>query len=84
MVVEEVWHQEEADRTTKAVSLAKQGQWMKWEGLERRKLSWRELLEMEANNLTFIIRATYDVLPLPKNLHQWYGEDQTCPLCHSM
>lgn len=83
MVVEEVRHQEEAVRTTKAVSLAKQGQWMKWEGLERRKLSWRELWEIEANNLSFIIRATYDVLPSPKNLHQWYGGDPTCSLCPS-
>lgn len=81
MVVEEIRHQEEVDRTTKAVSLAKQGQWMKWEELERRQLSWRELWKMEANNLSFLIRATYDVLPSPKNLHQWYGEDPTCSLC---
>ncbi|KAM3872212.1 putative glutamate receptor [Diretmus argenteus] len=81
MVVEEVRKQEEAVRSAKAVSLAKQGQWMRWEGLERRKLIWRELWEMEANNISFIIRATYDVLPSPKNLHQWYGEDPTCALC---
>ena len=36
---------------------------------------------MEASNISFIIRAVYDVLPSPKNLHQWYGEDSTCPLC---
>ncbi|KAJ8010191.1 hypothetical protein DPEC_G00072430 [Dallia pectoralis] len=81
MVVEEVRHQEEAERSAKAVSLAKQRQWMRWKGLERRKLSWRELWEMEANNISFIIRATYDVLPSPKNLNQWYGEDPTCDLC---
>ncbi|KAL7383413.1 hypothetical protein ABVT39_010137 [Epinephelus coioides] len=81
MVVEEVRHQEEAERSMKAVSLAKQGQWMRWEGLEKRKFSWRELWEMEANNISLIIRATYDVLPSPKNLHQWYGEDPTCALC---
>ncbi len=81
MVVEEVRRQEEAERSAKAVSLVKQGQWMRWEGLERRKLSWRELWEMEASNISFIIRATYDVLPSPKNLHQWYGEDPICALC---
>ncbi len=86
MVVEEVRRQEEAERSAKAVSLAKQGQWMKWEGLEgleRRELSWRQLWEMEASNISFIIRATYEVLPSPKNLHEWYGEDPTCPLCPS-
>lgn len=64
-----------------AVSLAKQGQWMNWNGLERRKIGRRDLWEMEANNISFIIKATYDVLPFPKNLHQWYGEDPTCVLC---
>lgn len=62
MVVEEVRCQEEAARSAKAVSLAKQGQSMRWEGLEMRKLSWRELWEMEASNISFIIRATYNVL----------------------
>lgn len=81
MVVEEVRRQEETERSAKAVSLVRQGQWMRWEGLERRKLSWRELWEMEASNISFIIRATYDVLPSPKNLNQWYGEDPTCALC---
>lgn len=81
MVVEEVRHQEEAGRNAKAVSLAKQGQWTRWEGLERRELSWRQLWEMEASTISFIIRAIYDVLPSPKNLQDWYGEDPTCALC---
>lgn len=81
MVVTEVRRQEETKRSAKAVSLAKQGQWMNWHGLERRKLGWKDLWEMEANNISFIIKATYDVLPSPKNLHQWYGEDPTCGLC---
>ncbi|CDQ81793.1 unnamed protein product [Oncorhynchus mykiss] len=61
------------------------GRWynesLRWEGLERRKINWSELWQMEASNISFIIRAVYDVLPSPKNLHQWYGEDSTCPLC---
>ncbi|KAJ8414647.1 hypothetical protein AAFF_G00038490 [Aldrovandia affinis] len=81
LVVEEVRREEETARSAKAVSLAKQGQWMRWEGMERRKISWKELWEIEASNISFIIRATYDVLPSPKNLHQWYGEDPTCALC---
>ena len=54
---------------------------MWWEGLERRKLTWTQLWDMEASNISFIIRATYDVLPTPKNLQVWYGEDPTCALC---
>lgn len=62
LVVEEVRRQEEVTRGAKAVSLAKQGQWMRREGVERRKISWRELWEMEASKISFIIRVTYDLL----------------------
>ncbi|KAJ8412700.1 hypothetical protein AAFF_G00116510 [Aldrovandia affinis] len=62
LVVEEVRREEETARSAKAVSLAKQGQWLQWEGMERRKISWKELWEMEASNISFIIRATYDML----------------------
>ena len=56
---------------------------MCWEDVEKRKLSWKELWDMEAFRTSFILRATYDVLPSPQNLNQWYGEDPTCPLCPS-
>ncbi|KAL0199484.1 hypothetical protein M9458_008024, partial [Cirrhinus mrigala] len=79
----EVRRHEQATRCVKAISQAKQGQWTRWEGVERRKISWRELMGMEAFHISFILRATYDVLPSPSNLNQWYGEDPTCPLCPS-
>lgn len=81
MVVEEVRHQEEAARCAKAVSQAQQGRWMKWDGVERRKIAWNELWSMESSRLSFIVRATYDVLPSPTNLHLWYGEDPACLQC---
>ena len=81
MVVEEVRHQEEAGRWAKAVSLAKQGQWTRWDSVERRKISWKDMWAMEARQLSFSIRATYDILPTPVNLHQWFGEDPGCALC---
>ena len=81
LVVEEVRRQEEAARRAKAVAQAKQGRWMRWEGVERKKLSWSELWGMESNRLSFIIRATYDVLPSPTNLQLWLGKDPSCPLC---
>ena len=36
---------------------------------------------MESNRLSFIVRATYDVLPSPINLQLWFGKDPACPLC---
>ena len=81
LVVEEVRHQEEAARCAKAVSQAQQGRWVRWDGVERRKITWGELWNMESNRLSFIIRATYDVLPSPTNLHLWFGEDPDCLQC---
>lgn len=79
--MQEVRHQEEAARWAKAVSLGKQGQWTRWDSVEKRKISWKDLWAMEAKRLSFSIRATYDLLPTPNNLHQWYGEDPECALC---
>ncbi|KAK0156143.1 hypothetical protein N1851_000566 [Merluccius polli] len=83
LVVQEVHWEEEARRCTQAVAQANQGHWMAWEGVEKRKISWQELWEMEAFRASFTIRAAYDILPSPTNLSQWYGEDTTCPLCPS-
>lgn len=38
---------------------------------------WKE------SQISFIIIATYDVLPTPKNLNQWFGEDPSCALCQT-
>jgi len=81
LVVEEVRRQEDGERHAKAVSMAKQGRWTNWEGLEKRKLSWRDIWEMEGARLSFVIRAIYDLLPSPQNLKVWYEEDPACSLC---
>ena len=43
LVVEQIRRQEEMLSGTKAVAQAKQGQWLNWEGVEKKKLSWKEL-----------------------------------------
>lgn len=81
LVIEEGRHQEEAARTAKAVSQAKQGCWTRCECIENRNITWKDLWNKEANMISFLIRATYDVLPSPANLNLWLGEDAVCPLC---
>lgn len=81
MVVAEVRRQEEANRCAKAVPQVKQGQWMRWESVEKRNITWKDMWEMETSRISFLIRSTYDVLPTPTNLNQWLGEDPSCPLC---
>ncbi|KAI2651779.1 Armadillo-like helical domain-containing protein 4 [Labeo rohita] len=81
MVVEETHRQEEAARWARAVSLGEQGQWTWWDRVEKRRINWKDLWNMEEKQLSFIIRATYDILPVPTNLHQWWGEDPGFALC---
>lgn len=80
-VVEEVRRQEEADRCARAIAQGKQGCWMRWNAVEKKTVTWNELRGMELNMLSFIIRATYDVLTSLTNLNLWMGEDPVCPLC---
>ena len=67
-------------RGTKVVAQAKQGQWLNWEGVEKKKLSWKELWSMEERSIRCLIGATYDVLPTPQNL-KWINGDLLCSLC---
>jgi len=68
-------------RGIKAVVQAKQGQWLNWEGVEKKKLSWKELWSMEERSIRFLIGVTYDVLPTPQNLKLWGNGDPLCSLC---
>lgn len=79
LIVKEVHHQEAAARYAKAISHAKQGYCIRWEGIERRKITWNELWSIKSNRLNFI-KATYDILPSPTNINLWLG-DLACPLC---
>ena len=81
MVTSFVHEQEEETRRAAAASQAKQGQWMNWHNVEKRKISWRELWAMDANHIKFIVGATYDVLPTLQNLSQWVGEHESCKIC---
>lgn len=53
LVFKEVHQQEETARSAKVVSLAKQGQWMWGQELERKMISWRDLWKMEASKISF-------------------------------
>ena len=81
LVVEQIPRQEEMIRGAKAVAQAKQGQWLNWESVEKKKLSWRELWNMEESCIRFLIGAIYDVLPSPQNLKLWVDGDPSCSLC---
>ncbi len=81
MVVAEVTRTEQERLNIKAVSQSRQGGWMSWEGVTDRHLSWSDLWKIPQARISFLIRSTYDTLPCPRNLHQWFGTEELCPLC---
>ena len=81
MIVEEVSKANQEQYTIKAVSQGRQGRWTTWEGTLKRPISWADLWKMPQARLSFLLRATYDTLPCPRNLHQWFGKEESCPLC---
>ncbi|CAM4298856.1 unnamed protein product [Leuciscus chuanchicus] len=83
MVVAEVARTEHERLNIKAVSQGQQGRWTAWEGLTDRSMSWSDLWKIPQARLSFLIRATYDTLPCPRNLHQWFGAEETCSLCNT-
>ena len=81
MVLGEVRKEEEQKRRSKAVELAKQGAWTRW-NLPERQVSWPELWKLEPARISFLLRSVYDTLPSPANLHTWgLTEDPSCHLC---
>ena len=71
MVSEQIHHLEEVKHFATAVGQRKQGTWTKWESAKDRAVTWRDLKHMEPKKLSFLIKAVYDVLPTPVNLHAW-------------
>ncbi len=84
MVVAEVARAEQERLIIKAMSQGQQGRWTSWEGLANRSMSWSDVWKIPQARLSFLIRATYDALPCPRNLHQWFGTEETCPLCYTV
>ena len=70
MLLEKI-HLEEVKCFNTAVGQRKQGAWTKWESAKDRAVTWRDLKHMEPKKLSFLIKAVYDVLPTPVNLHAW-------------
>ena len=81
MIQKEIKATEEDTRKARAVELACQGAWTRWETQER-SLSWADIWKYPQFQLQFLLRAVYDVLPTPANLHRWnLTEAPNCSLC---
>jgi len=66
LVVEQVSRQEEMLRGTKAVAQAEQGPRLNWEGVQKKKLSWKELWSMEERSIRFLMGQHMMYCQLPR------------------
>ena len=76
-LIQEVREGVEEGRYGKMVGLSQQGAWTRWEDVEKKRVTWSDF-----NEIRFLIKSVYDVLPSPTNLHIW-GKIETpnCQLC---
>ncbi len=82
MVVEEVSQVEQDRYLIKAISQCKQGAWTRWEDISNRVITWADIWRTPQSRLSFLVRAAYDTIPCPRNLSQWFGSEDKCPLCN--
>ena len=67
---------------SKAVQLQVQGQWNQWINYIQNGISWKTLLELSLNLVSFCLVSTFDVLPSPSNIPRWkISTDAACTLC---
>ena len=71
MVSEEIHHFEKSKHLTTAVAQLKQGAWTRWENTKDRTITWSDIKQMEPKQLSFLIKAVYDILPTPVSLKLW-------------
>lgn len=80
-MISEVRREAEEGYKVVAVTQSQQGRWTTWEAVADRSITWSDLWKLPQARLSFLIRATYDTLPSPQNLHRWYGTEEPCQLC---
>ena len=71
-VTDQVRKSERARREVHLIRCSQQGQVTNWEvNVVERRIGWNEIWRWRTSFLSFLIRATYDVLPSPVNLRRW-------------
>ena len=53
------------------VGRSQQGTWTRWEDVEKKRVTWSDFWQPDFNEIRFLIKSVYDVLPSPTNLHIW-------------
>ena len=70
LVSDKVHDLEEERYSAKAVQLRLQGNWISWCNYGQNELSWKHLLATSPRLASFVLGATFDILPSPTNLSE--------------
>ena len=66
----------------RAIQMQVQCQWTRWENYIKSDLTWKCILAMPPDLLSFCLSSTFDVLPSPSNLKRWrICTESCCFLC---
>ena len=85
IVSEEIHHLEEVRHFATAVGQRKQVAWTKQESAKDWAVTWRDLKHRKPKKLSFLIKAVYDILPTPVNLHAWgLTTSDRCRACEKL
>ena len=80
LVIEKLKEKEEEKRIVTMAGFSNQGAQLRWE-VPQRRLKHKDLISMPDAQLSFLIKAVYDLLPTPANKSRWYKRDEKCTLC---
>ena len=80
MIVQTIREKEEEKRVVTMAGFSKQGAHLKWE-VPQRRLKHNNIINGSEAQLSFLIKAVYDLLPTPANKSKWFKREEKCMLC---
>ena len=80
MIVKAVREKEEESRIVKMTNFPSQGANLRWE-VPQRQIKHSNIIRASDDQLKFLIKSVYDILPTPANKNRWYKTEEKCLLC---
>ena len=80
MIVKTVREKEEESRIVKMTDFPSQGANLRWT-VPQRQIKHNDIIRASDDQLRFLVKSVYDILPTPANKNRWYKTEERCLLC---
>ena len=80
MIVKTVREKEEESRIVKMTNFPSQGANLRWT-VPQRQIKHNDIIRASDDQLRFLVKSVYDILPTPANKNRWYKTEERCLLC---